>query len=330
MAATEQDIWQLTAEEKELRAAERKRALEEEIRQLPEVEVRARLRSITALETTVADHLWEHSEVSVDFDNKPLTRLEISARIKLIADLIMQLYPNERPLFVGLLDGVLPFLNDLQNELEARNYPCDFTTMSVTSYKGTEAGELSINSAPKMDVGGRCVLVLDDVCDTGNTLNQVYTYLMSLGADKIDFVTLVDKVKEGRLLLANLISGLQISDKHFVVGYGMDYRGMLRGMKEIHLIDQRYLPTEEEKLLLDQKKPLNQRLQAIMASKKEALNELNTKVVATPEKEAIIPPGYGKHSGIIFCVKPSQHEPMGPFTKTPELHPTPTYSYFSN
>lgn len=153
--------------------------------------------------------------------------LELAARIR--AD-----YSGQDLLIVGLLKGSFVFMADL---IRALDMPVEVDFMSATSYVGRESsGELVILKGLNESVHNRHVLIVEDIIDTGLTLNQIRERLLVEGPASLEICTLIDKPARRQVDVPVKYVGRQIPDL-FVVGYGIDFDQKYRWLPYIGTID---------------------------------------------------------------------------------------------
>jgi hypoxanthine phosphoribosyltransferase len=133
-----------------------------------------------------------------------------------------------RPLTViAIMTGSIVFLADLMRKLDQ---PIRVGVVQTSSYRGgTQRGALTINSDMLLDVEGRDVLLVDDIFDTGHTLNEVVAMIDDLGPKSIKSAVLLLKRGRQEVQMRPDYVGFEIPDE-FVVGYGLDYRDMYRNL----------------------------------------------------------------------------------------------------
>jgi len=133
-----------------------------------------------------------------------------------------------RPLTViAIMTGSIVFLADLMRKLDQ---PMRVGVVQTSSYRGgTKRGALTINSDMLLDVEGRDVLLVDDIFDTGHTLNEVVAMIDELGPKSIKSAVLLLKRGRQEVKMRPDYVGFEIPDE-FVVGYGLDYRDMYRNL----------------------------------------------------------------------------------------------------
>jgi hypoxanthine phosphoribosyltransferase len=164
--------------------------------------------------------------------NLLISQTQIRARVRQLGREITKHYAGERPLFLGIMNGALLFLADL---LRAVDLDSEVTCVRLASYVGTEStGKLRGLEAMGDSFRGRKVLIVDDIFDTGHTLAGVIERLRELGAADVKVCVLLQK-KKGQIPVKVDWIGFKIPDK-FVVGYGLDYDGRFRGLKQIRVL----------------------------------------------------------------------------------------------
>lgn len=151
---------------------------------------------------------------------------------KRVADLGAQIsadYAGKTPLAVGILRGAVVFMSDLVRQI---SLPIELDFMAVSSYgKATKtSGVVRILKDLDEDIKGRDVLVIEDVLDTGLTLDYLMSYLGAREPASLEVCVLLNKQLEGRKIHTKIkYCGFDLPDK-FVVGYGLDFREHYRNL----------------------------------------------------------------------------------------------------
>ena len=143
-------------------------------------------------------------------------------------------YENKNPLVVGLLKGSVPFMAELIKHIKC-DIEIDF--MEVSSYVGTNStGAVTILKDVRADVRGRDLILVEDIVDTGLTIQEVINFLSSRGARSIEIATLLDK-PAGRTVKCQTPKyiGATIEPK-FVVGFGLDYNQKYRNLPYVGVL----------------------------------------------------------------------------------------------
>lgn len=143
-------------------------------------------------------------------------------------------YNDKEPLLVGILTGAFVFLADL---LRAIPIPCHVDFMATQSYgTGTESsGIVRILKDLDQSIEGRHVLVVDDIIDTGLTMDYLLETLKARYPASLRVCALLDKKPRRRREVAIDFPGFEIPDK-FVIGYGLDYAGRYRNLPYIAVL----------------------------------------------------------------------------------------------
>lgn len=162
-----------------------------------------------------------------------ITFEEIEHAIKRMAHAVYEEHKDEVPVFIGVLNGVVMFMSDF-----LKQYPgeCEITFLKMASYEGTSStGEVKLQMDIPMDVSNRHVIILEDIIDTGNTLESLHKLLSVKNVKSIKVATLLFKPDAYKKDLPIDLIALSIPDK-FVVGYGLDYDGLGRNLPDIYQI----------------------------------------------------------------------------------------------
>ena len=134
---------------------------------------------------------------------------------------------NSVPMLIGLLKGSVPFLVDLIKRMDI-DVEIDF--LDVSSYAGTNSTEVRILKDIESSITDKDVLVVEDIVDTGKTLEKVCELLKAKGAREVKIVTLLDK-PEGRQIDTIRPDYIAFSvPNKFIIGYGLDYNQKYRNL----------------------------------------------------------------------------------------------------
>lgn len=162
---------------------------------------------------------------------------EIQRRVAEMGAQISEDYRGRSFTAVGILTGCFVFMADLVRHIDA-SIPVDIQFMMATSY-GSEAassGEVRIVHDLETPIGGKDVLIVEDIVDTGLTLKVVRDNLVARGASSVRIAALLEKeTGRPRGITADYV-GFPIPDK-FVVGYGLDFDHRFRNLKEVRLFN---------------------------------------------------------------------------------------------
>jgi len=164
-----------------------------------------------------------------------LTQEQIQTRIRELGEVLTAEYAGKDPVFVGVLKGVVVFYADMIRQIKT---PCQMDFMWISSYAGTNStGTMQVRRDVSADIKGRHVLILEDIFDTGNSLDFTYRHLLSKEPASLKICTLLDKPerrKEGITLQADYV-GFTIPNE-FVVGYGLDFDEQYRNLPYIGVL----------------------------------------------------------------------------------------------
>lgn len=157
----------------------------------------------------------------------------IQETILALAKEINQDYKDKQPLFVGVLNGSFLFTADLVREFEGN---CDVSFMKMASYEGTNStGVVNELIGLKEDISGRHVVILEDIVDTGNTLEKLFHELEKKNPQSLEIATLLFKPKAYQKNIPVKYVAMEVGNE-FLVGYGLDYDGLGRNLKDIYII----------------------------------------------------------------------------------------------
>jgi hypoxanthine phosphoribosyltransferase len=164
-----------------------------------------------------------------------LSEQEISKKVKELAKRISLDYKGEEILMVGILKGAFVFLSDLMRVVEL---PTKVDFMAIKSYAGTEStGEVKVLLDLRDDIRGKNVLIVEDIVDTGLTLNAVRGILEKREPKSLKICALLDK-KERRIKDVKLdYIGFTVPNR-FLVGYGLDFEDEFRGLPYVALLEE--------------------------------------------------------------------------------------------
>lgn len=159
----------------------------------------------------------------------------IAARVEIMATEIMQLFSGtDRLVVIGLLRGSFMFISDLVRELDL---PLEVDFIETSSYGNDmhSSREVRILKDLRGEIEGRDVLIVEDIVDTGHTLNHVIGLLSARKPRKMMVCALLDKPSRREVEIRADLVGFEIPDK-FVVGYGIDYAERNRNLPYIGVV----------------------------------------------------------------------------------------------
>lgn len=160
---------------------------------------------------------------------------QIQARIRELGEELTRDYAGKDPVVVGVMKGVVVFYADMIRKIRT---PCELDFMWISSYAGTEStGNIVVRRDLTRDIQGRHVLILEDIFDTGNSLEFTVKHLKSKNPASLRICTLLDKPggrRPGVTLQADYV-GFTIPNE-FVVGYGLDYNEHYRNLPYVGVL----------------------------------------------------------------------------------------------
>ena len=169
-----------------------------------------------------------------DVESVLISQEKLENIVKTLAKQIEKDYNDKEFMMVGLLKGSVVFMTDLMKQINL-DFPIDFIIAS--SYvSGTESsGRVKIVSDLTLSCEKKDILIVEDIVDSGNTLNFVINYLMTKGANSVKVCTLCDKPIRRKVPLTPDYCGAEIPDE-FIVGYGLDYAELYRNLPYIGIL----------------------------------------------------------------------------------------------
>lgn len=156
---------------------------------------------------------------------------KILAVVKSLGEKLNADYADKRPLFIAVLNGSFMFASDLLKEITVT---CEISFTKMTSYEGTNStGEVNELIGVNADIKGRHIVILEDIVDTGNTLQKLLQIFNQKSAASVKVVSLLFKPEAYKHDLPIDYVGMEI-ENDFIVGYGLDYDELGRNLKDIY------------------------------------------------------------------------------------------------
>ena len=164
-----------------------------------------------------------------------LDETELNEGVLRLAREIDDFYGNKRHLTViAVMTGSLVLFADLIRRL---SMPQRVGVVQASSYRGgTKSGDLQVDSQMMIDVSGRDVLLVDDIFDTGKTLERLQQMMLDSGATTVKTAVLLRKQREHSVVMRPDFVAFEIPDE-FVVGYGLDYLDMYRNLPYLAVLE---------------------------------------------------------------------------------------------
>jgi len=161
---------------------------------------------------------------------------EINAAVRRLALRINRDYKKKNPVVVGVLKGSFIFMSDLVRRL---NMPVHIDFIRAESYGSgcVSKGVVNIKMDIEADIGGRDVIIVDDILDTGLTLKAIIKHINTKKPATVSVCVLLDKPSRRETEVDVDYIGMVVEDK-FLVGYGLDYSERYRNLKGLHELKQ--------------------------------------------------------------------------------------------
>lgn len=156
---------------------------------------------------------------------------QLKKRIRLIAIQLNVVYAKSVPVFIGVLNGGFMFMADLMKEIEIA---AEVSFIKIESYKGEERNETKEIFGLNMNLKGRNIVIVEDIVDTGETMTYLLNEIKKQEPASLAVCTLLLKPGKLQFTVEELAYiGFEIPDD-FVVGYGLDYNGLGRNLKDVY------------------------------------------------------------------------------------------------
>jgi hypoxanthine phosphoribosyltransferase len=171
--------------------------------------------------------------VEKNVDHRLVSREEIDTFVTRLGKQISEDYKGKEIYLICVLKGSFMFLADLIRHIDV---PCEVDFMSVSSYAGEKStGIVKINKDLDKNISGRHVLIVEDIVDTGITLNHLMNLLSTRNPASLRIVTAFDKPSRRKIDIDVHYIGLEIPNE-FIVGYGLDLDGYYRNLPDVEVL----------------------------------------------------------------------------------------------
>jgi adenylate kinase len=162
---------------------------------------------------------------------KFINEAQIQEAVARMASEMANDFKDEQPIFIGILNGVFMFFADF---MKAYSFPCEMSFIKLASYEGTSStGNIKELIGLSQDIEGRTVVVLEDIIDTGNTLEELHKIFKAKKVKQFKIGTLFFKPEAYLKTYKIDYIGMEIPNK-FIVGYGLDYDELGRNLPEVY------------------------------------------------------------------------------------------------
>ncbi len=160
---------------------------------------------------------------------------EIMQQVRRVAGEINKDYEGQQPLFLVVLNGAFVFAADLMREISV---PAEVSFVKLASYEGTSStGTVREVIGLNTDITGRPIIIVEDIVESGITMAHMIETLKKQNPKSIDICTLLVKPEKLEVKLDIRYVAMEIPND-FILGYGLDYDGLGRGLKDIYTIVQ--------------------------------------------------------------------------------------------
>lgn len=170
-----------------------------------------------------------------DIERILISEEQIKAKVAELGKILAEEYKDKNPVVIGVLKGVVIFYADM---IRAMDIPCQMDFMCVSSYRGTEStGRTMISKDLSCDIYDRHVLILEDIFDTGNSLEFITNHLMNKKPASLKICTMLDKPERRKpgVKVTCDYTGFTIPNE-FVVGYGLDFDEKYRNLPYVGIL----------------------------------------------------------------------------------------------
>ncbi|MCI2031489.1 hypoxanthine phosphoribosyltransferase [Limosilactobacillus sp.] len=169
-----------------------------------------------------------------DIEKVLYTQEQIDQRIDELATTLSAKYRDELPVVVPVMTGAMMFAAELMKKL---NLKLNIDYVDVSSYEGSSksSGKVRLLRDLSHDVSGRPVLMIEDIIDTGHTLEFLNKLFTSRGAKSVEICSLLDKPARRETSVKIDYLGFTVPNE-FIVGYGLDYNGLYRNLPYVGIL----------------------------------------------------------------------------------------------
>jgi len=162
---------------------------------------------------------------------KFISEKKIQEKVRLLGEQLNEDYIDKSPVFLPVLNGSFMFASDLMKEV---SISCQVSFVKTASYSGLQStGQLKTLIGLEQSLFGQHIILVEDIVDTGLTLQKIIEELRNLGTKSVEVVSLLRKKPARDKGIEVKYVGFDI-ESEFVVGYGLDYDGLGRNLKDIY------------------------------------------------------------------------------------------------
>lgn len=160
---------------------------------------------------------------------------EIDKAVSRVAEQLNVRYAGKTPVFLGVLSGSFLFLSDL---VRKTTFNSQLAFVKISSYEGTEStGNVKQQFGVDFDIEGRDIIIVEDIVETGHSMNYLLDHLRKRNPASISICTLFFKPEKFLYEYDIDYTALSIGNE-FIVGYGLDYNQLGRNLKDIYVVEE--------------------------------------------------------------------------------------------
>ena len=176
---------------------------------------------------------------------------EIDARVKEIAQSLNNYYRNKKPIFICVLNGAFIFYADLVRHITV---PCEVDFLKLSSYGEDKisSGNVRLVKDLNCDVHGRHIVIVEDIVDSGASVNFILEWIGKKNPASIKVVTLLHKPESSSIQSPLEYVGFEIPSR-FVIGYGLDYAQEGRNLPAVYMLRETHPATESRQETVQEK-----------------------------------------------------------------------------
>ena len=165
-----------------------------------------------------------------------ISEQEIQKRIAELGEQMSRDFDGKKPVLLGVLNGSFIFLSDL---IRYMNIDVEMDFIRISSYGDAResSGHIKVLKPLNADIKDRAVIVVEDIVDSGLSVEFLQKMLSAFGPRELRFVTLLSKPSKNKVKIKLDYVGFEIEDK-YVVGYGLDDRQLKRNLRSIYYVDE--------------------------------------------------------------------------------------------
>jgi len=169
-----------------------------------------------------------------DIERILFSEQDIKKKVKELGEQISRDYKDKNPILISILKGGVVFLADIIRSL---NIPIEIEFMGVASYGNStkSSGVVQITKDCNVDISDRHVLIIEDIVDTGLSLNYITRYLQGKNPKSLKMCVLLDKVDSHEPDIGMAYKAFEVPNE-FIVGYGLDYDEKYRNLPYIGIL----------------------------------------------------------------------------------------------